>query len=39
VTRTLSAFEFPLLLDALHLQCLFTGVSFLLNDVVLRLSM
>jgi len=28
------AFEFPLLLDALYLQFLFTHVSFSLNDVV-----
>jgi len=27
------------LLDALYLQCLFTRVSFSLNDVVLRLPM
>ena len=33
---TFLIFEFPLLLDALHLQFLFTSVS---NDVVLRLPM
>jgi len=32
-------FEFPLLLNALYLQFLFTCVSFLLNNVVLRLLM
>ena len=34
---TLLVFEFPLLLDALYLQFLFTHVSFSLSDVVLRL--